>query len=239
MNVRLQEIPRDERPRERLLRHGARVLSVGELVAVVLGRGAARAPCLALARELTAPALSEDQAEDALFASFVDGGAAWVGRRGIGPAQLARLRAVAELALRHHGWRSRRDGAAKRPRPEGFRRGLVGRVARIVPPARRAAGYEWLGFVPVSRQGTLGTLWVVAEGGAWTVVSSLRDLFAPLLQMRPAAFVLVHNHPSGNLRASRDDEELTRVVELIGAQFQVPLLAHVVVTVDGSANVTR
>jgi DNA repair protein RadC len=60
-----------------------------------------------------------------------------------------------------------------------------------------------------------------------------RDLLTPVVREAAAGFVLVHNHPSGDPTPSREDVELTRVLERAAATLGTPLLDHVVVTRAG------
>src|SRR5690606_23408320 len=92
--VELKRWPRAERPREKLLQLGARSLSDGELLAVLLGSGFRGTDAVQLAWQL----LERAGGLDALLA----GGAGTLsGIKGLGPARLARLRAAVELGRRH------------------------------------------------------------------------------------------------------------------------------------------
>lgn len=88
---------------------------------------------------------------------------------------------------------------------------------------------EWLGFVPFyylrtrPEQPTFGPLRIVATGSSSRVEVDPRDLFLSILRARPDGVVLVHNHPSGSLKASREDLQLTTSTHLgafaLGMEF--------------------
>jgi len=104
----IKDWPEGERPRERLVAHGAQALSDAELIAVILGTGTTGRSALDLARE----ALTRFGGLSGLLASGPDE----LGTiDGLGPAKSAQLQAVLELARRSLGEEIRRDPALSSP----------------------------------------------------------------------------------------------------------------------------
>jgi DNA repair protein RadC len=73
----------------------------------------------------------------------------------------------------------------------------------------------------------------LASGGRHGAALTAADVFRPVIRTGASAFVLVHNHPSGDSRPSAEDVTLTRIVRRLGDALGVPLVDHVVVTSTG------
>jgi DNA repair protein RadC len=79
---------------------------------------------------------------------------------------------------------------------------------------------------------------VGVEKGARTHVNvDMQRLFLQLLLSGAPAFILLHNHPSGNLRASDADGELTGEVSRLARQLGLNCLSHLIVTASAAATV--
>jgi DNA repair protein RadC len=223
-----------ERPRERCLQHGARCLSLRECLAVLFGSGPPGRGALGLASDVLerpGSGFEDEEAERALFTALEISPLAHLeGIRGLGEAHRARLLAAFELGRRYADHRDR----LRRPPPSRARRQAMPEAAiDRVPPELRAESREWLGFVPLHRGGELGGLLVVERGVRTHVNVDPAELFARVLALRPQAFYLFHNHPSGDLTPSPADEDLTRRVAQVARQLGVRLLGHAIVSPRG------
>ncbi len=78
-----------------------------------------------------------------------------------------------------------------------------------------------IGIVPISVGGTAGT------------VADPKVIFVSALKCNAASIVLCHNHPSGNLKASHADIELTKKLKNAGQFLDLPILDHIILTKDG------
>ncbi|HTL11712.1 MAG TPA: JAB domain-containing protein [Bdellovibrionota bacterium] len=105
-------------------------------------------------------------------------------------------------------------------------------LARI-PWTARCEPNEWLGFVPRYRSGRWGKLRVVEKGAKTHVHVDPAELFARILTLRPEAFVLVHNHPSGALVPSQADLLLTDQVRAVARRLGVGFPGHWIVAASG------
>jgi DNA repair protein RadC len=77
-----------------------------------------------------------------------------------------------------------------------------------------------LGIVPISVGGTSGT------------VADPKVIFVSALKCNAASIILVHNHPSGNLKPSQADIELTRKLKGAGQFLDLPVIEHIILTKD-------
>jgi DNA repair protein RadC len=231
MNLKLA-LPEPERPRERCLEHGAACLSLKECLALILGCGSARGGSAleSAARVLERPAgprLPPEELARAFFEALEHAPEMLVADLpGLGAANRARLLAVFELARRYAAHRTERGRGHGVPvSPEAAARECLRRIG----PALRHDPREWLGFVPVYAHGP-GELCLVERGVRTHVNTEPSELFARVLALRPRAFVLAHNHPSGDPRPSDADLQLTERVSQLSGRLGVLLLGHWVVT---------
>ncbi len=229
---RIQSLPRDERPRERCLQHGARALSLRECLTVILGSPSTAHRLLLRFASLETP---DSESERALFTALeAQGLQALSGLSRLGPAGSARLLAAFELARRYHLYKKRTGEPWAFPRRLRARsRDAEARIAAAtlekIPPALRAEVREWLGFVPLYRSDEPGELCIVERGVRTHVNTDPAELFARILALRPHSFVLAHNHPSGNHEPSFQDQELTSIVGGLSRELGIRLRGHWVV----------
>lgn len=224
--MRVADQPEKERPRERLLSEGPSVLSLRECLAVLLGSGPPQVGCLGLAQQIL-----ERMPEEQLFAS-IDGAGATVlsDLRGLGPAGRARLLAAFELARRFAAFEKEKKKKARAS-------GIPGRAIAKIPLELRRASREWLGFVPVYSNGRVGAFCLVELGLRSHVHFDPTELFGRLLPLRSAGFFLFHNHPSGRLRPSRSDRDLTSWVARLSLDLGIQFGGHWIVGADAQEEV--
>lgn len=193
------------RPREKLISRGPGALSDSEIVALIIGSGQRGRDVLAISEAL-----------DGLLA--VGGRIPEYGKltqvKGVGDAIASRLCAAFELG----------------------RRVFVPRGTRIRSPADAFTVVRHLGdrnqehFVTLTLNGAHELIrWVLVSIGLVNrTVIHPREVFAPALEDRAAAIIVAHNHPSGNVEPSADDEEVTDRLAESGALLGVELLDHIV-----------
>ena len=71
---------------------------------------------------------------------------------------------------------------------------------------------------------------MVSKGGLTGTVADPKLIYSKALAMRAAGIIAVHNHPSGNVRPSRSDRELTKNLQWAGKMLDCPLLDHLIVS---------
>ncbi|HLH71536.1 MAG TPA: JAB domain-containing protein [Candidatus Dormibacteraeota bacterium] len=141
---------------------------------------------------------------------------------GLSPVARRRVLAAAELARRF-------QPAVEVPSPLNS----PSRVLQHVAPLRTARTEILVVLALDARLGLLGDPCRVAEGAVAHVTVEAREVFAPALERRASAVVLVHNHPSGVLDPSSEDVAFTRAMAKAGALLAIPLLDHLIVTRRG------
>jgi DNA repair protein RadC len=208
----LKALPFDARPREKLLSRGAGALADAELLAIVLRTGLAGLGELQHAQNLL------DQF-GGLRGLLQADGEALRGVKGLGPAKRAELLAVLELAQR-----AAAQGLAERSvfdQPQ-----TLLRYAQLQYGGAPAEAFSVLFLDLKQRLIAAETLF----HGTLNVASVYpREIVLRALQQHAASVVLVHNHPSGNLKPSDADRAITRSVEAALATLDIRLADHLIV----------
>ena len=208
----------DEQPRERLLQQGAVALSLNELFAILLRSGVGGESALDLARRILADC-HNDLNELArcgvreLMNKY----------KGVGLAKAASIVAAMEI-----GRRRRMEMAAASP---------------VVTCSRDAYEYvksfiadldhEEFWVVGLAVSGRIKGCECVSAGGIDGTVVDVRVLFRRVLEMKAANMIVAHNHPGGGeMRPSRQDEQVTRKIHEAGKLLDINLFDHIIVGVN-------
>lgn len=226
--MRIADLIEHERPRERCLRVGAHDLSLRECLAVLLGTGPRARGSMGTAQMLIERLSSSpvNSAQETAFFTVMSSQAVSFLESipGIGKAGMARILVAFELARRY---RNQFDSC----RPSTVTAdSLERRALAKVNSYWRNHAHEWIGFVPILPNATVCDLYVVEKGAKSHVSFRIQEFFAQLLVLRPRAFVLIHNHPSGNLRPSKTDYELTDKLRTVAENLEIELLSHWIVS---------
>jgi len=210
--MRIAEWPEDERPRERLLKHGASALSEAELLAIFLRTGIAGANAVELGRQLLARFGNLQR----LFAAPLSEVASI---RGLGPAKYVQLQAVIEMARRALEEDIGERDAMSSPQAvrEFLRLTLGGRAHEIFMAMFLDAQNRLLGSEELFR-GTLTQTSVYP-----------REVVKTALRYNAAGVIFAHNHPSGVAEPSRADELLTQTLKQALSLVEIKTLDHFIV----------
>ena len=210
--MRIADWPERERPRERLLQHGASALSEAELLAVFLRTGVAGTSAVDLGREL----LVHFGSLQRLLAASVD---ELAGVRGFGVAKYAQLKAVLELVRRAliEDIGERDSLSSPRAVCDFLLLTLGGRahevfVALFLDSQNRLLASEEL------FRGTLTQTSVYP-----------REVVKTALRHNAAGVIFAHNHPSGVAEPSRADELLTQTLKQALSLVEIKTLDHFIV----------
>jgi DNA repair protein RadC len=208
----VKALPLEDRPRERLLSHGAEALSSAELLAVLLRTGTRRATAAELAAGLLATFGSLGALSRAHPAELAQ-------HEGIGPAKAGAVLAAFELGRRVQNAPPARRAVIRTPAD----------VAALLGSQMRGLDREHFRTVMLNtRHEVLGTA-AVAIGGLDSAPIHPREVFKEAVKQSAAAVVLVHNHPSGNPEPSGDDLRITARLRDAGRVVGIEILDHVII----------
>lgn len=200
-----------ERPRERLLAHGADALTDQELLAVVLGAGIRDRDALRLAADvLTAagdlPGLAHTSP------------ARLMRTRGVGVTRASRLVAAVELGRR----------AVAGPRVSRPRLATPAAVGAYLLPRHSGHAEERVGVVLLDTRHRLLRAVTLTQGTLDASLVHPREVFRAAAEHSAAAVVVFHNHPSGDPTPSVDDIQLTRRLVEAGELMGIAVVDHLV-----------
>jgi DNA repair protein RadC len=207
----MKGIPADDRPREKLMRHGAAALGDNELVALVIGNGSRRGGALAIANELLAShgglhGLTRCTCEELIDVA------------GVGRARAAQVVAALELGRRTL---AHAPGARVRIADAKI-------AAAYLMPRFGARPVEQIGILLLDTKHRVLRSAILAVGTLNTSAVSPREVYREAAIGGAAAIVLFHNHPSGDPTPSPDDVELTRRIAAAGMLMGIDLIDHVI-----------
>ena len=205
----ISDWPAAERPRERLVAHGAAALSDAELVALLLRTGVRGKSAVDLAREL----LRQFGGVGGMLAADL------AGIKGLGPAKSAQFVAALELARRSLNETLKQDAALTSP-------GAVRDYLRLKLGRREE---EVFVCIWVDAQHRAIRIEEAFKGTLTQTSVYPREIVKAALAANAAAVIFAHNHPSGVAQPSRADELLTRNLKKALALVDVKVLDHFIV----------
>jgi DNA repair protein RadC len=214
--LRLAERGPHERPRERLLSLGPTALTVGELVAILLGTGTAREDVLAIAQKVLGLAGGSLRDLAARPVGLLAGVA------GIGLAKAARVSAALELGRR----------LAIEARETGRQVSSPADVQRWCGPALRDLAVEEFHVLTLDAQNRITRDLLITRGILNSSLVHPREVFRAAIAEAAASVIVVHNHPSGHPTPSADDRAVTAQLVDCGRILDIPVYDHVIVGGD-------
>ncbi len=217
MAYTIQDWPESERPREKLVEHGAAGLSTAELLAILLRVGGADKTALDLGRQLLRR--YDDSIQKLEEASITE----LCEINGIGPAKAAGLKAALEIAKRYAQTKMPR-GATYRTSADVYHhyRGQLGDL--------KTEEFHML-LLDAKNQKLKDVR--VSQGSLTAAIVHPREVFHHIVRESAAAAILVHNHPSGDPTPSQEDVNLTRRLRKAGEMMGVSILDHLVISRGG------
>jgi DNA repair protein RadC len=205
----IADLPAAERPRERLLAHGAETLSDSELLAILLGSGVPGRNAIQLARELLGEGMAALRARETRYLAAL---------HGVGPAKAARIAAAFEISRRLS------SGEPEEPPPYD--------PATFGPRLASTYGHhaqERLGAAFLDSRHRILAQREIFVGTINSALVSTRDIIRFALLERACAIVVYHNHPSGNPAPSGEDLAFTQKLKQSLSLVDVDLVDHLIV----------
>jgi DNA repair protein RadC len=212
----MHRVPFPERPRERLLEHGAAALSDAELVAVLLRTGGPGRNALAMARDLLA--------DHGGLLGLVGADPDDLMGDGLGPAKASTVLAAVELGRRF----------ARRELPDRELHAQPAAVARYLGLRYGQRGQEVVGALYLDIRNRLIGEREIFRGTLNRSAAEPREILKEALILGAAGVVVFHTHPSGDPTPSFEDLAFTRRVAEAGEMVGVELLDHMILGGGGA-----
>ncbi len=207
---RIQELPADERPREKLANLGAGALADSELIAILLRVGMKGMSAIDLGRKL----LVQFENLGGLARASVQEIASV---KGVGPAKAVQLAAAFGLA-----GRLARETLARTPMNS------PALIYELLGAELRQLGKESLRVVLLDTRLHLLRVSEISLGSLAECIAHPRDIFRTVIEHNAYGFILVHNHPSGDPSPSDADRRLTIRIAEAARILQVNFCDHVI-----------
>ena len=207
----------DDRPREKMLTKGAAALSNSELIAILINNGYKDKTAVELAKELL------KQGQDNLNELGKLSVREFQQVKGIGSAKAVAIAAALELGRR-------RQAAASLDKP------LIRSskdIAQFLQAHLKDYNYEVFAVVFLNRANKINHFEIISRGGITGTVADPRVIMKKALEEDATSIVLSHNHPSGNLKPSLADEELTKKIKGAASYFDIKVIDHIIVSEEG------
>lgn len=222
--LRISDMSEDSRPREKALSQGIGALSEAELLAVILGGGLPGLSVVDLCAGIlkacgnSLSALSKMQIKE-MTRKF----------RGVGTAKAVAISAVFELSRRLEVDLDRQRSS----NPVQVTSSTV--VDRFMRTRTNIADidYEEFWVLFLNRRNVIKSMQLISRGGVASTVVDPKLIYREAIDNLASGLVLVHNHPSGNLTPSVEDDRLTRKLKDAGALFDIRVLDHLILTSAG------
>ncbi len=205
--------PRDDRPREKLLKNGERSLSNSELLAILLRTGVRGQSAIDLARKIL------DKFGTFRNMSHSDD-RSWKEFKGLGVAKIAQIKAALEI-----GRRFREDEASAGKQKVGSAKDIVD----ILMPQMRDLKTEVFKVAYLNSNNRVIEIADAAIGTVDHAVPIVREIIHGALQRFGKSIICIHNHPSGNITPSNEDRQFTKALCDAGKLMGIKVLDHIIV----------
>lgn len=206
----------DDRPREKLLTKGSSALSNSELLAILLGSGTKTKSAIEVAKEVLD--LAENNLNKLGKLNLYD----YMKVDGIGEARAITIAAALELGRR------RQATEAKRPVIQSS-----ADIAHYLQAQLADTNHEVFLVAYLNRSNKIVHTEIVSQGGITGTVADPRMILKKAIEHHAVSMVLCHNHPSGNLKPSKADEQLTQKIKEAARLLDMTVLDHVIVSEEG------
>ncbi len=211
MNIKISDMVMEDRPRERLQRHGIGVLSDAELIALFLRTGMKGKSAIALGQDLLQHYGSLSQIGQLTVQELAK-------RMGFGLAKASQLIAAFELGAR-----------VARERVSKVVLNQPDKIYEHFAPILGHSPVEILAVAVLTSKLQLLEYRELTRGTVNQTLAHPRDILRPVVACEGYAFLLMHNHPSGDPSPSQADIELTKRLRECSEMLQVRFMDHVII----------
>ncbi len=208
----IKDLELKERPRERLARKGAGVLTTAELLAILLRVGIEGENAIQVGQRLLGDFNGLAGLQKASFSELRS-------QRGVGKAKAAVIKAAIDL-----GRRLASQGTEDRPvihSPED--------AADLVQYEMSALEQEQLRVILLNTRNHVLGIKTIYQGSLNSSHVRVGELFRPAVRENAAAMIVIHNHPSGDPSPSPDDVAITKTIIQAGKLLDIQVLDHLII----------
>ncbi len=211
------DMPREERPRERLLRLGPEALSSPELLALIIGRGVSKRSVMAIAQELYLTFRSVKAINEATIEELSK-------IKGIGPAKAIQIKACFELAKRQELEIDNRFEDVDIKNPQS--------AVKVIKASIKDMKKEHFMLIILNTKNKITSIETISIGTLNASLVHPREVFNKAISHTASSVIIAHNHPSGDPEPSEEDLKITRRLMEAGKILGIEVLDHIIVGKD-------
>lgn len=208
----------DDRPREKMLLKGYAALSNAELLAILINNGTRDKSAVDVCKELLAAVNNDLQKLGKLSVKEI----MKLKVKGIGEAKAVSIAAALELGLRREVSEKKINSVIQSRDAAEYLRAQL-----------KFKSHEVFAVVYLNRANKIKHYEIISEGGITGTVADPRIILKKALENDAVSIILCHNHPSGSLKPSRADEQLTAKIKEAASYFDIAVLDHIIVSEEG------
>lgn len=213
----IKEWSEDDRPREKLMNRGEAALTNAELLAILIGSGTRKKSAVELMQDILR--VCDDKLARLSKMSIEE----LMAFNGIGEAKAITIKAAAEIGRRRTMERS--DDSPQMTN--------ASQVYEYMRPLMQDLPHEEFWAILLNNSSRIIKRTRISSGGLTATAVDVRMVLKEALIADATCIIVCHNHPSGQLRPSRDDQMLTDRLHTALNQINIKLLDHVIIT-DGT-----
>lgn len=217
MKVNLNQLPPDERPREKMLALGPQTLSEAELLAILIGSGSPKETAVGLMQRVMTDCRGQLSRLGRMSVREL------CSYNGLGPAKAITILAACELGKRRMREEVRQE--------EQFQSAET--IYRYYISKLKDSPTEQSHILLLNHNLRFIASKQLSHGGITGTVVDIRLALKEALLANATHIALCHNHPSGNLRPSAEDDRLTEKLQKAAITMDIKLIDHVIVTEGG------
>ena len=216
-HIAMRDVDAESRPREKLVREGASQLTRAELLAILIGSGSREKNAEELMSEILADCGGRLMLLDRMSIEEL------MSYKGIGEAKAITIKAAMELSNRR----------VKETMTDSKAFSSADVTYQFMYERLKNLSHEECWALMLNNSARLLKAAKVSQGGRTGTVVDTRIVLKKAILAEATCVILVHNHPSGSLRPSRDDDNLTRSVKDALSMIDMRLLDHVIIADGG------
>ncbi len=218
INSSIKNWAEDDRPREKMMLKGAEALSNAELLAIIINNGTRDSSAVDVCKDLLSKVNNDLQRLGGLSIKEI----LQLKTRGIGEAKAVTIAAALELGIRRDAADNKRDIITQ-----------SSEVAAFLKAKLQYKKHEVFAVLFLNQANKIMHYEVLSEGGITGTVADPRIILRKALSHDAVNLILCHNHPSGSIKPSRADKELTAKIKEAALLFDMTVLDHIIVSADG------
>ena len=204
----------DDKPREKLVHKGTSVLSDAELIAILIGSGSRNESAVELSKRILASANNNLNELGKLSIKQL------MQFKGIGEAKAVTIAAALEIGRRRRGEEAKKITKIA----------SSASVFELLQPIMGELEHEEFWIVYLNNANNVVQTAQLSKGGITGTLVDVRLVMRQALELGAVALILAHNHPSGTLKPSSADRQITQKLKTAAEALDIKVLDHLIIT---------